>query len=71
MYQYFSFEVRNVIGSNIISDLCITQTIEEIKSIKKEKFGKMVKKVFEEKTLKYLFKIELKQTKVLHIVHNS
>ena len=36
-----------------------------------EKFGKMLKKSIEEKTLKYLNKIKLKHTKVLHIGHNS
>jgi predicted CopG family antitoxin len=52
-------------------DLGITQTYEEIKSMKKEKFGDMVKKLIEEKTINYLNSIKLKHTKVMHIVHNS
>ena len=52
-------------------DLGITQTYEEIKSMKKEKFGDMVKKLIEEKTINYLNSIKLKHTKVMHIVDNS
>ena len=39
--------------------------------MKKEKFGDMVKKLIEEKTINYLNSIKLKHTKVMHIVHNS
>jgi hypothetical protein len=78
IYRFYSAQRKNpsrndwsVTVENDIEDLGISQTIDEIKSMKKEKFGKMLKKSIEEKTLKYLNKIKLKHTKVLHIVHNS
>ena len=61
----------SVTVENDLEDLGITLTNEEIKSMKKEKFGNLVKKAIEEKTLNHLTKIKLKHTKVMHIVHES
>ena len=58
-----------VFVENYIKELGIKLSFEDIKSMKKDKFGDIVEQVIEEKALKYLNSIKLKHTKVLHIVH--
>ena len=78
IYRFYSAQRKSpsrndwsITVENDMKDLGISQTIDEIKSMKKEKFGKIVKKAIEEESLRYLNRIKLKHTKVLHIVHDS
>ena len=54
---------------NDLKELGISQSNEEIKTLKKEKFAEIVKQAVEERALQFLNSVKLKNTKVLHIVH--
>ena len=54
-----------------LDDLGISLSFDNMKNMKKEKFGDYIKHKIEEKALKYLNAIKAKHSKVLHIVHKS
>ena len=61
----------SLIVENVLKELGISQSNEEIKTLKKEKFAEIVKQAVEERALQFLNSVKLKHTKVLHIVHKN
>ena len=56
---------------NDLKELGISQSNEEIKTLKKEKFAEIVEQIVEERALQFLNSVSLKHTNVLHIVHTK
>ena len=76
--RFYKAQVKNptlndwsVTVENDLKELGISQSNEEIKTLKKEKFAEIVKQAVEESALQFLSSVKLKHTKVLHIVHTK